>query len=242
MKKKIISINEDLCKACGNCVSSCHQGAIQIINGKAKLVNENFCDGLGLCIGECPSGALKIIEKEIEEKKAEEKVKPLACGCPGTMVMDRRSGCSSSKVSVLNPSSKLSSSCACGSELRQWPVQLHLVPATAPFLKNSELVVLSSCSAVATPEIHSKLIKNRAVVMACPKLDNTEGYLEKLRDIFSTADTPKVIIALMAVPCCNGLLSIVTEAARLSDRKDLVIEKVVVSLDGNLGDPEELTY
>jgi NAD-dependent dihydropyrimidine dehydrogenase PreA subunit len=242
MKKKIISINKDLCTGCGNCVTSCHQGAIQIINGKAKLVNENFCDGLGLCIGECPSGALKIIEKEIEEKKIEEKVKPLACGCPGTMVMDRRDGCMSSRVSTSKPSSKDASSCTCRSELRQWPVQLHLVPATAPYLKGSELVVLSSCSAVATPEVHSRLIKDRAVVMACPKLDNREGYLEKLRDIFSMANTPKVIVALMAVPCCSGLLSIVTEAARLSGRKDLVIEKMVVSLDGNLGDLEELTY
>ena len=238
MKKKIISIDEALCTGCGNCVTSCHQGALQIVNGKAKLVNENFCDGLGRCIGDCPTGALKIIEKEVKEP-----VKPLACGCPGTMVMDRRS------KALLNPSRKTSAVSSCtasnldfSSELRQWPVQLHLVPASAPYLKDAELVVLNSCSAVATPSVHSKLIKDRAVVMACPKLDNTQGYVEKIRDIFTTADTPRVIVTLMEVPCCNGLLSIVTEAARLSGRRDIVIEKVTVSLDGNLGDFEKVAY
>ncbi len=238
MKKKIISIDEALCVGCGNCTTSCEQGAIKIIDGKAKLVNEVFCDGLGKCIGNCPTDALKIIEIEVEEK-----TKPLACGCPGTMVMDMRACCSSDEASTKAVNSSTSSTeCSCVSELKQWPVQLHLVPATASYLKNTELVVLSSCAAVATPEVHSKLIKDRSVVMACPKLDNTQGYLEKLRDIFATAGTPRVIVALMEVPCCSGLLSTVIEALKLSGRKDILLDSVVINLKGNIGDFSRVAY
>lgn len=246
MKKKIISINEDLCIGCGNCAICCAQGALQIINGKAKLVNENFCDGLGKCIGKCPTDALTIIEKEVED------VPTLPCGCPGTVARDTRNktSCPSTEAKVLNKVSapqSLNSALSSlyenqPSELRQWPVQLHLVNPSATYFQNTEIVVLSTCSPVASSQVHARFIKDRAVVVACPKLDRTEGYVEKLAEIFKISNTPKVSIVIMEVPCCKGLSAIVTEAARLCGRKDLVVEEHIISLDGNLSDVKEIKY
>jgi NAD-dependent dihydropyrimidine dehydrogenase PreA subunit len=232
MKKKIISINEDLCVGCGNCVIACAQGAIQIINGKAKLVKEDFCDGLGNCIGECPTDALKIIEKEVPEKDCG----TLPCGCPGTFARDTRNKLASSTAKVTLPTSSENQP----SELRQWPVQLHLVSPGSSYFQNTDLVVLSTCSPVASAQIHSRYIKDNAVVVACPKLDKTEGYVEKLAQIFKTANTPRVRVVIMAVPCCKGLSSIVSEAVKLSGRKDIVVEEHTVSLDGNVSDVKEI--
>jgi NAD-dependent dihydropyrimidine dehydrogenase PreA subunit len=215
MKKKVISIDENLCIGCGNCVTSCAQGAIKIVDGKAKLVNENFCDGLGNCIGDCPTNALKIIEKEVEEKL-------MPCGCPSSMTIDR----TKDKKHI-----KTNENLDNESELRQWPVQLHLVNPDASYFKNSELLVLSTCSPVASANIH-KLIKDRAVVVACPKLDRTDGYLEKLASIFKLSNTPKVTVAIMEVPCCKGLLHILNESMKLSGRNNIKLEILTISLDG----------
>ncbi|MCX6112983.1 MAG: 4Fe-4S binding protein [Proteobacteria bacterium] len=235
MKKKIISINEDLCIGCGNCITSCAEGALQMVNGKAKLVKEDFCDGLGNCIGDCPTDALKIIEKEISASDCG----TMPCGCPSSMVIDNKERTqftpftgTSEKVSLQNQPS----------ELRQWPVQLHLVNPTASYFKNSDLVVLSTCSPVASAQIHARFIKDNTVVVACPKLDKTEGYVEKLAQIFKTSNTPKVKVVIMQVPCCKGLSSIVLEAAKLSGRSDMVIEEHVVGLDGNMSDVKEIKY
>ncbi|MEI6079538.1 MAG: 4Fe-4S binding protein [bacterium] len=211
MKKKIIQIDEDLCVGCGNCVTTCVEGALQIINGKAKLVKEDFCDGIGNCIGDCPTGALKIVEKEISSVSK--------CNCPSLQA--HKTG---------------------GPEVRQWPLQLHLVNPSASCFQNSALVVLSTCSPVASDKIHSRYIKDNQVVIACPKLDRTEGYVEKLSEIFRTANTPRVKVIIMDVPCCKGLSSIVTEAAKLSGRDDILLEEHTVSLDGNVCDIKEIKY
>lgn len=227
MKKKIISINEELCIGCGNCVSSCKQSALQIVDGKAHLVKEDFCDGFGNCIGKCPTDALTIIEKEIEEKHETK------CSCPSLIVIDRKKD----NAPRLTQTELFEQR----SELKQWPVQLHLVNPSASYFEDSEIVVLSTCSPVASAEIHSRFIKGRAVVVACPKLDRTEGFVEKLKDIFVQSDTPKVTVVIMNVPCCKGLSALVIEAVKLSGRKDLEVEEFIIDLDGRFLEAKRLS-
>jgi len=231
MKRKIINIKKDLCVGCGNCVTGCHQGALEIIDGKARLVKEDFCDGLGVCIGTCPTGALSIEEKEFTPE-----IKKSACGCPGSAMIDRRE-----EKKVATPSSTSSNISisdlighAIPSELQQWPVQLHLVNPEAPYFKDTEIVVISTCSPVACADIHWRFIRGRAVVVACPKLDRTENYSQKLADIFDTANTKKVLSVIMAVPCCKGLTELIKEAVNLSKNKEIKVEEHIVQLNGGL--------
>jgi len=233
MKRKIIEINEMLCNGCGACVTGCAEGALAIVNGKAKLVNDVFCDGLGACIGDCPTGALKIIERDAPEfdevavQKHTHKKAPPAGGCPGLQIRfgEQKKAASSAPV-VSGP--------VIPSELNQWPTQLHLVPVEAPFFKNRELVVLSTCSPSASPDVNWRFIRGRAIAIACPKLDRTEGYVEKLAAILASNGIPKVIVVRMEVPCCGGLTMIVKEAARKSGRTDLLIEEATIGLNGDL--------
>lgn len=234
MKRKMIHIDETLCNGCGACVTGCAEGALAMVNGKAKLVNDIFCDGLGACIGECPTGALKIIEREALEfdeaavqKHVQEKTPP-AAGCPGLQVRFGQQKPAAKPVASAVPGQVIPS------ELNQWPTQLHLVPVEAPFFKNRELVVLSTCSPSASPDVNWRFIRGRAIAIACPKLDCTEGYIEKLTEILKLNGIPKVIIVRMEVPCCGGLTMIVKEAARRSGRNDLIVEEAVIGLDGEL--------
>ena len=239
MKRKMIEIDEALCNGCGACVSGCAEGALQIVNGKAKLVNEVFCDGLGACIGECPTGALKIIEREaaaFDEAAATQHVQALKAppppsGCPGMQVRFRQP---EAKKAPAPASPSGVSGQVIPSELNQWPTQLHLVPVQAPFFKGRELVVLSTCSASASPDVNWRFIRGRAIVIACPKLDRTEGYVEKLASIFASNDIPKVIVVRMEVPCCGGLTAMTQKAAQRSGRTDLVLEEAVIALNGDL--------
>lgn len=233
-KRKIIEIDEEKCNGCGACVTGCAEGALQIVNGKAKLVNEVFCDGLGACIGECPTGALTIIEREsaeFDEAAVEEHLqkpkRPPAGGCPGMQI---RSG---DKKPAAKTAPAVSGQ-VISSELNQWPTQLHLVPVEAPFFKNRELVVLSTCSPSASPDVNWRFIRGRAIAIACPKLDRTEGYVEKLTGILQANGIPKVIIVRMEVPCCGGLTLMVKEAVRRSGRTDLAVEEATIGLDGEL--------
>jgi len=267
MKRKIIEINEDLCNGCGDCIVGCAEGALQLVNGKAKLVKEDFCDGFGDCVGTCPTGALQIIEREAvafdeeatiahvrsiggedavkrmlgaaEEHEAKEKAmgqKPKSGGCPGLQL---RFG---SKPAAETP--KAESATVSGqvirSDLDQWPIQLHLVPPTAPFFEGKELVVLSTCSPVASPDVHWRFVRGRSLVVACPKLDRTEGYVEKLSAIMAQNNIPKVIIVRMQVPCCGGLTMITKQAHAASGRRDLVVEEVTIGLDGELLKTEKI--
>ena len=243
MKRKIIEIDEKKCSGCGNCVTGCAEGALAIVNGKAKLVSDVFCDGLGACIGECPTGALKIIERdapEFDETAVEQHLHkqkphaPPAGGCPGLQV---RFG---QQKSSAKPAAPAVSGQVIPSELNQWPTQLHLVPVEAPFFKNRELVVLSTCSPSASPDVNWRFVRGRAIAIACPKLDRTEGYVEKLAGILKSNGIPKVIIVRMEVPCCGGLTMIVREAARQSGRDDLIVEEAVIGLDGELREVKTL--
>jgi len=263
MKRKIIRIDEDLCTGCGNCVTGCAEGALQIVDGKAKLVKEQFCDGFGDCIGTCPTGALTIEERDSEafdieataaylrETQGEDAVKrmkdannrhtpapatpPPAShgGCPGSRM---RATIKEESTSAPTSGSELPAKINT-SELNQWPIQLHLVSPGAPFFRGKELVVLSTCAPIASADCHWRFIRGRSVVVACPKLDRTEGYAEKLGGILQDKSIPKITIVRMEVPCCGGLTMIVGQAVELSGRTDLVVEEVVVGLNGDvLGD------
>lgn len=239
MKRKIIEIDESKCNGCGACVTGCAEGALQIVDGKAKLVNEVFCDGLGACIGECPTGALQIVEREapaFSEAAVEAHLRgqppqrtPPAGGCPGMQVRFGQASAASAPVAAGSAGGQV-----IRSELSQWPTQLHLVPVEAPFFKNRELVVLSTCSPSASPDVNWRFIRGRAIAIACPKLDRTDGYVEKLAAILASNGIPKVIIVRMEVPCCGGLTRMVQEAVRRSGRTDLAVEEAVIGLDGDL--------
>ena len=252
MKRKIIEIDEALCNGCGECVTGCAEGALQIVDGKAKMVKEQFCDGFGDCIGTCPTGALKIIERDAAEFDIEatrehvrsiggedavqrmddannehEAKAPPAGGCPGMQI---RFG---EKKTPASPAPTASEQ-VIPSELNQWPTQLHLVPPVAPFFKDRELVVLSTCAPSASPDVNWRFVRGRGIVIACPKLDRTEGYVEKLTGILKSNGIPKVIIVRMEVPCCGGLSVMVKQAAQQSGRTDLIVEEATIGLNGDL--------
>lgn len=231
MKRKIIKINEDLCCGCGNCIAGCKEGALKLVNGKAKLIKEDFCDGFGDCIGACPTDALTIEEREAKpfDKKSVQENLSTPCSCPGSSPVSLKKDCNKT---IQNNNSYIEQ--AIPSELNHWPVQLRLVNPLSPDFLERELVVLSTCSPVASADIHWRYLRNRALVLACPKLDRTDGYVEKLAEIFKQAKTPKVIAVIMEVACCYGLSRIVKEAIKLSKRNDIIFEQDKISLEGKL--------
>ena len=233
MKRKIIEIDEEKCNGCGQCITGCHEGALQLVNGKAKLVQDQYCDGLGDCIGECPTGALTIVEREadaFDEKLVQQHLaQPAGGGCPGSRIrtMDRESAAaavaqtSSSHPQVLTP------------EIEQWPVMLHLVPPHAPFLKGKELVLLSTCSSVSCPDVQWRYIRGRSVVVACPKLDRKDGYVEKLTAILQSNPIQRVLVVRMEVPCCGGLAVMLNKAIAACGRPVEIVE-VTIGVDGQV--------
>lgn len=266
MRRPIIEIDEKLCNGCGQCVDACAEGAIKLVNGKARVVRDEYCDGLGACVGECPVGALKVVEREVADfdaRATEAHVRltrgeagvrrmqefhgahgaptapaPVASmahghghgggGCPGSQVRMAAAGPAPAAAVAGSglPARVLPS------DLGQWPVQLHLVPVRAPFFQDRELVVLATCGPVASADVHWRFLRGRSVVVACPKLDHTEPYLEKLAGIFQSNRIPKVLVVRMEVPCCGGLTQTVLGARTRSGRADLPVEEIVIGLDG----------
>lgn len=239
--RKIIKIDEELCDGCGQCVPSCAEGAIQIIDNKARIVADKYCDGLGACLGECPKGALTIEEREADEfdekaveeyleslrKEKEEKEGTLACGCPSTQI---QSFVPSGTCEQANEPAAQESSV---SQLSHWPVQIRLIPPTAPFLKNADLLVTADCTTVAYPDIHNHFLKGKVVMMGCPKFDDAREYIDKFTDIFKTNEIRSITILAMEVPCCQGLPVIIERALEASGRK-IPIEKVIISSKGEI--------
>ena len=231
--RKIIEIDEELCNGCGQCVTGCSEGALQLVGGKARVVSETFCDGLGACIGECPTGALTITEREaapfdekaVERHLAEKERSPLACGCPSIHIQTFApiSPCEAANLPVTIGGVK--------SSLTHWPVQIRLIPPTAPFLKGADLLVLADCAAVAFPALHQDLMKGKVVMMGCPKFDDVREYVQKFADIFSTADIKSVTTVVMEVPCCSGLPLIVKRGMEAA-HKDIPREEIVISTRG----------
>lgn len=213
--RKIIKIDDERCDGCGNCVISCAEGALKIIDGKAKVISDNLCDGLGACIGECPQDALEIIEREADEfdeeaveehlegrEKTEHK-ENMPCGCPSSQIQSfaPASGCQAANRPKTFEKTE--------SALTHWPVQIRLVPPTAPFLKGADLLVVADCVPVAFPSLHRDFMEGKAVMVGCPKFDDAQSYIDKFADIFQTAGVKSVTTVVMEVPCCSGLPSIV---------------------------------
>ena len=240
MKREIVYIDEEKCNGCGECIPNCAEGAIKIIDGKAKLVDDSFCDGLGACLGHCPQDAIEIIERDAPEfdEVAVEKhlketagepadvpiVKEMACGCPGSMAVDFR-------TEGINPATPTGGSRQ-ESGLRQWPVQMTLVSPDAPYFKDSELLVAADCVPFAYANFHSDFLAGKSVVIGCPKLDDAASYVEKLAAILKNNDIKSVTLVNMEVPCCFGLQSIVEEAVKKSG-KVLPIRQTVITIRGD---------
>ena len=227
--RKIISIDEEKCTGCGLCVPSCAEGAIEIVDGKARLVSDRYCDGLGACLGECPAGALKVIEAEadafdeeavrehltVRDRKPEPPEQPtMACGCPSAMIRTFRPA---PQRSVRGPGRERTGA-AQESALTHWPVQIRLVPPTAPFLKGAELLVAADCTPLAYPDFHRDLLKGKVVLLGCPKFDDTEAYVQKFRGIFEKSDIRRITAVVMEVPCCRGLPVILQKAMALAGK------------------------
>jgi Fe-S-cluster-containing hydrogenase component 2 len=214
-RRKIIRIDEEKCNGCGLCASACVEGAIKIVNGKARLVSETYCDGLGACIGECPQGALTIEERDaaafdekaVERRIAEEKAKePLPCGCPGTVARTLHDN-------KIAPAVRAGSAeAATPSALGNWPVQLRLAPVFAPYFKDADLVISADCVAYAFADFHKRFLAGRTLVIGCPKLDDTGLYREKLAQILRQNEIKSVEVVHMEVPCCFGLVHLVRQA------------------------------
>ncbi len=279
MKRTIIKIDDDLCNGCGACVSGCHEGALQLIDGKAVMVSELYCDGLGACIGECPVGAITLEEREAQPYSEEavmerivtkgeavilahlhhlrehgetellrqgleyldkhdmhvnfqtkEKEKPLVCGCPGSMMKEIKSPAAGSFLMQAGMNHTYTQQ----SELRQFPVQLHLLNPQAGFLHGTNLLLAADCTAFASGEFHSRFLKGKMLAIACPKLDsNTQSYIDKLTEMIDVAQIDTLTVLIMEVPCCGGLVRI-AEMARERAERHIPLKVIVLSVRGEV--------
>ena len=217
--RQIIEIDEEKCTGCGLCVPACEEGAIEIIDGKAKVVAEKYCDGLGACLGHCPEGAISTVEKEAEEFDPEAVEKYLK---------SKETECKTCEQANIPQTQRLEKSM-----LGQWPIQIKLVPPHAPFLDNADLLVLADCAAVAYPNLHQDFLKDKVVMMGCPKFDDINEYVEKFTEIFSTRDINSITVLMMEVPCCSGLQGII-EKALIEAGKNIDIDVKVLSINGTI--------
>ena len=282
MKRKIVQIDEEKCNGCGDCIPECQEGALQIIDEKARLISDLFCDGLGACLGHCPEDAITIIEREAEpydELKVMEMIVPKgrntilahlehlrdhnevdflneaieylnknnidmskegfeekkespapACGCPGSATMDFNVD----KEEVDQTSQPASDPMNVPSELRQWPVQMHLVNPQAPYFRNADVVLTADCVPFAMGNFHARFLKDKSLAIACPKLDaSQESYVEKLTSMIKDSMINSLTVIMMEVPCCGGLLGM-AEAARQQAGRNVPIKRIVVSLQGEV--------
>jgi len=238
VRRKIVKIDEERCNGCGLCVSACAEGAIQLIDGKARLVSDVYCDGLGACLGECPQGAITIEEREAEEfdpHQVEERLTRLksaqdqktcqpACACPGSAVLTMK---------TVQPQPEIESTAATPSMLTNWPVQLNLVPINAPYFQYADILLSADCTAFAHPDFHRKVLTGKVLIVGCPKLDDAQHYLEKLSEILRQNDVKSLTIARMEVPCCAGLTRIAQTAVLLSG-KSIPVREFIISTRGEV--------
>lgn len=282
MKRQIIKIDEEKCNGCGLCIPNCPEGALQIIDEKARLVSDLFCDGLGACLGHCPEGAITVEEREAEpyderkvmanvvkqgenticahlehlddhgeedflreaiaylneqnidvpetfrERRAE-KMSAEVTGCPGCKVEDFRT---EGKAPQAEPASlEATQQVPRNSTLRQWPVQIHLVPAFAPYLQNADLLIAADCVPFAYAGFHEDFLEGKTLLVGCPKLDDTARYLEKFTEIFKQNDIRSVTVVQMEVPCCFGMTKLVKDALQAAS-KEIPVESIVISVKG----------
>ena len=273
MKRKIIKIDEDKCDGCGVCVPECHEGALQVIDGKVRLISDLFCDGLGACIGYCPQDALTIEEREAEPYDESKVMDYIVKGGPNVikahlehlrdheefeylkeaviyleakgiqnplidakpLAPKRYQGCPGSASRVIEKkNTEADETCKRQSQLTQWPIQLHLVPTTAPYYRNSNLLLAADCVAFSYGDFHKDFMKDKSLAIACPKLDtNKEVYIEKITSMIVDAGVKSITVVIMQVPCCGGLVQIAQQAVAASG-KDIPVEAVVVGINGEV--------
>ena len=241
MLRNIISIDKEKCNGCGLCVSACHEGALQLIDGKATLISDSYCDGLGACLPECPTGAIQISKREaelydeqaVEAKNMKEMLdskqpEKLACGCPGThsRIIEKNPD-QENNQKITNPQIPQMQS-----QLGQWPCQIKLVPPNAPCFDKANLLVAADCTAYAYANFHNDFMKNKITIIGCPKLDNTE-YANKLTDILKSNEIKSITVVKMEVPCCGGIEYAVKQAL-MGSGKMIPWHVVTISTDGEI--------
>lgn len=236
-ERKIIEIDEELCTGCGECVPDCAEGSLRIVDGKAKLVADNLCDGLGACLGSCPTGALKIIEREADEfdeeaveeflaREKQQEEQKTSSGCPSATLQNLRSvtPCQTANTpQAQNGASTLS----------HWPVQIRLIPPTAPFLEGADLLVAADCCAVSYGTLQQDFIAGRVVMMGCPKFDDQQLYVDRFTEIFKSGKLQSLTVLIMEVPCCSAMLQILKKAYDDAGEK-LPIRQLVISTTGEI--------
>jgi NAD-dependent dihydropyrimidine dehydrogenase PreA subunit len=248
--REVIEIDQNLCDGCGDCITACAEGAIAVIDGKARLVSDIYCDGLGACLGHCPQGALTVVTREagaFDEKAVESRL--------ATLQAEKQAGPAGPTLSVV-PSQPLSAGRGCpgsrpqmyqavtsppspscegaSSQLSHWPIQLHLVPPTAPFFRDREVLLAADCVAFAVADFHHRFLAGSALAIACPKLDNNqETYLEKLKTMIDEAGIRRLKVMVMEVPCCGGLVRLTEQALRRASR-NIEVECLVVGTRGHI--------
>ncbi|HHW32349.1 MAG TPA: 4Fe-4S binding protein [Clostridiaceae bacterium] len=241
--KKVIRIDEEKCTGCGTCVNTCHEGALQLVNGKAKLVSESYCDGLGACLPNCPSGALSLVDRETgTTSAADNSVRPanahlnekpfinnLGCGCPGShaKTIERKTSSFNARTHDTGMHDFENES-----QLRQWPCQIRLVPVNAPYFDNAHLLIAADCTAYAYANMHRDFMRNKITIIGCPKLDATD-YSEKLGEILKNHDIKSITVLRMEVPCCGGLVQAVKQAL-INSNKMIPWSITIISTDGNI--------
>jgi len=232
MIREVVKIDEEKCNGCGECVPACAEGAIQIIDGKAKLLADNLCDGLGACLGECPMDAISIEQREADEFDEEAveahlgKTTPEAHastgGCPSAAV---KSFASSTETATAEAPSR-------PSQLRQWPVELQLVPPTAPFLQGADVLLAADCVPFAYADFHKDFLAGKALLVACPKLDDTGPYLDKLTTMLQQSHIRSLTVVHMEVPCCGGLVALARQAIAASG-VEVPFETIKIGIRGD---------
>ena len=236
MKRKIVEIDAEKCNGCGLCAKACHEGAIAMVDGKARLVKDDYCDGMGDCLPACPVGAITITEREaapydenaVAKRKAESQAKPAAVPhiCPGKMARAIKRETEDSSLQLGTPTLT--------SQLRQWPVQIKLVPVKAPWFNGAKLLVAADCTAYAYANFHQKFMRGKVTIVGCPKLDPVD-YSEKLAEILRENDIKSVTIVRMEVPCCGGL-EMAAKRALQESGKFIPWQVITLSLDGRIID------
>ena len=241
MKRRIIHIDEAKCNGCGACAAACHEGAIAMVDGKAHLMRDDYCDGLGDCLPTCPTGAITFVEREAAPYDeaavlAAKKNKTAAAGgCPGSAAHTLHAGCPGSRAQVISGGSEEPAApTAAPSRLRQWPVQIKLVPIEAPFFDGAKLLIAADCTAYAYAAFHERFIRGHITLVGCPKLDSVD-YSEKLTEILRRNDIREVTVVRMEVPCCGGLENAAKRALQASG-KFIPWQVVTISTDGHILD------
>ncbi|MBU3159341.1 4Fe-4S binding protein [Clostridium frigoris] len=243
MKRNIIKIDESKCNGCGLCINACHEGAIELLDGKAKLISDEYCDGLGDCLPECPVDAIKIIQRDAvsydveavlnkkeQSNNKEDKKGELHFGCPGTMEKSIKRNINSNlkqAKAIVNTNAEESAT----SMLNQWPVQLKLVNSKAEFLKGADILIAADCTAYAYGNFHKEFIEGKITLIGCPKLDDNEYYRDKIAEILENNEIKSITVVRMEVPCCAGIVNSVKEAM-LKTRVIVPYKEITIGING----------